>query len=223
MASAPPDPEQLFAGNARFELKRVVGEGGMGLVYEAYDRERGMTVALKTVRALDAQTLYRLKTEFRARVDLEHRNLVRLGELLYDEGHWFFTMELVNGWPFLDWVRSGSSLDDDSGETDPVDSTATLHVDPAAGMEARLRSAVTQLASGLEALHRDGKVHRDLSRRTCLSRARDASSCSTSALSARARDSSATHDVDRHGGLHVAGAGAVAERRRVRRSAIRSA
>ena len=105
MASAPPDPEQLFAGNSRFELKRVVGEGGMGLVYEAFDRERGMTVALKTVRALDAQTLYRLKTEFRARVDLEHRNLVRLGELLYDDGHWFFTMELVDGWSFLDWIR----------------------------------------------------------------------------------------------------------------------
>ncbi|NVB79819.1 MAG: protein kinase [Kofleriaceae bacterium] len=153
LASAPPDPEQLFAGNARFELRRVVGEGGMGLVYEAYDHERGLTVALKTVRALDAQTLYRLKTEFRARVDLEHRNLVRLGELLYDDGHWFFTMELVDGWSFLDWVRMGPSTEDDSSDQ---------FVDPTGGMEARLRSAVTQLASGLEALHRDGKVHRDL-------------------------------------------------------------
>ncbi|MBX3157059.1 MAG: protein kinase [Deltaproteobacteria bacterium] len=136
--------EPMFAGNARFELKRVVGEGGMGLVYEAYDHERGLTVALKTVRVLDAQTLYRLKTEFRARADLEHRNLVRLGELLYDDGHWFFTMELVEGWPFLDWVRTGG----DAGTP--------------AGMEARLRGAVTQLALGLEALHRLGKVHRDL-------------------------------------------------------------
>ncbi len=132
-------PEVHFAGNARFELRRVVGEGGMGLVYEAFDRERNMVVALKTVRTLDAQALYRLKTEFRSRVDLEHRNLVRLGELVEDDGQWFFTMELVEGWPFLDWVRMGDA---------PV--------------EQKLRDAIRQLASGIEALHRAGKVHRDL-------------------------------------------------------------
>ncbi|MEO8548847.1 MAG: protein kinase [Kofleriaceae bacterium] len=94
-----------FAGNARFELRQVLGEGSMGTVYEAFDRERDMAVALKTVHELDAHGLYRLKTEFRARADLEHRNLVRLGELYQDDQHWFFTMELVEGWPFLDWSR----------------------------------------------------------------------------------------------------------------------
>ena len=78
----------------------------MGIVYEAFDHERGMLVALKTVRQLDAQALYRLKAEFRARVDLEHRNLVRLGEMLHDDGYWFFTMELVEGWPFLEDRKS---------------------------------------------------------------------------------------------------------------------
>ena len=136
---------EQFAGNRRFELRRVLGEGSMGIVYEAFDHERGMLVALKTVRRLDAQTLYRLKTEFRARTDLEHRNLVRLGELLHDDGHWFFTMELVEGWPFLDWVREGPG--------DPDDPTTP---------EMRLRDAVRQLASGLDALHRSGAVHRDL-------------------------------------------------------------
>ena len=132
-------PESHFEGNARFELRRVLGEGGMGLVYEAFDREREMVVALKTVNAIDAQSIYRLKTEFRSRVDLEHRNLVRLGELLHEDGHWFFTMELVEGWPFLDWVRNGDGA-----------------------VEAKLRDAVRQLATGVEALHRAGKVHRDL-------------------------------------------------------------
>ncbi|HTJ41208.1 MAG TPA: BREX system ATP-binding domain-containing protein [Kofleriaceae bacterium] len=125
----------------------MIGEGGMGVVYEAYDRERDMTVALKTVRELDAQGLYRLKTEFRARADLDHRNLVRLGELLHDDGHWFFTMELVEGWPLIDWIRNGGDADDS---------------DEHPAFEARLRDAVRQLASGLEALHRAGKVHRDL-------------------------------------------------------------
>lgn len=137
-------PEQHFAGNGRFELRRVLGEGSMGIVYEAFDHERGMPVALKTVRQLDAQALYRLKTEFRARVDLEHRNLVRLGELLHDAGYWFFTMELVEGWPFLDWVKTGAGDDD------------------APTPEMRLRDAIRQLASGLDALHRSGAVHRDL-------------------------------------------------------------
>ena len=43
-------PEQHFTGNGRFELRRVLGEGSMGIVYEAFDHERGMLVALKTVR-----------------------------------------------------------------------------------------------------------------------------------------------------------------------------
>jgi hypothetical protein len=146
-ASALPEQHDRtsFAGNSRFELRRVLGEGSMGIVYEAFDHERGMLVALKTVRQLDAQTLYRLKTEFRARTDLEHRNLVRLGELLHDHGHWFFTMELVEGWPFLEWVREGAGEPDDPSTPDM-----------------RLRDAVRQLASGLDALHRSGAVHRDL-------------------------------------------------------------
>lgn len=154
MASAPGADGQPFAGNARFVLERVLGEGAMGVVYKAFDRERGLPVALKTLRAVDGQTLYRLKTEFRARADIEHRNLVRLGELLYDSGHWFFTMELVDGLPFLDWVRAGPIFDEE-----PVLDALN---EPAVGVEDRLRSAVTQLASGLDALHRAGKVHRDL-------------------------------------------------------------
>ncbi len=145
LAFAPALPEQGFAGNDRFELRRILGEGSMGIVYEAFDHERGMLVALKTVRQLDAQALYRLKTEFRARVDLEHRNLVRLGELLHEDGHWFFTMELVDGWPFLEWIKSGAG--------EPEDPTTP---------DMRLRDAIRQLASGLDALHRTGNVHRDL-------------------------------------------------------------
>jgi len=153
-----PSPRAVgFTGNARFELRRVLGEGGMGVVFEAFDRERQLVVALKTVRERDAQVLYRLKTEFRARADLDHRNLVRLGELLEDGGHWFFTMELVDGWAFLDWVRNGPP--DDGGLLDDSRPAAPT---PAAAREARLRDAIRQLASGLDALHRTGKVHRDL-------------------------------------------------------------
>jgi len=120
----------------------------MGVVYEAYDREREMTVALKVVHELDAHGLYRLKTEFRARGDLEHRNIVRLGELFEDDGHWFFTMELVEGWTFVEWVRAaGIGVPANEGRR---------------AVEARLRETVRQLAAGLECLHRTGMVHRDV-------------------------------------------------------------
>src|SRR5262249_605408 len=45
----------------RFEIVRRLGAGGMGVVYEAIDRERGGRVALKTLRQLDAGLLYRFK------------------------------------------------------------------------------------------------------------------------------------------------------------------
>ena len=125
-----------FRGSHRFELRRVLGEGSMGVVHEAYDHERQMIVALKTGRWVDAQSLVRLKREFRGRADLEHRNLVRLFELHEDQGHWFFTMERVDGADFLTWARAAD--------------------------ERALRTALRQLASGLDALHRAGMVHRDL-------------------------------------------------------------
>ncbi|MBL9013023.1 MAG: protein kinase, partial [Myxococcales bacterium] len=134
-----------FPGTRRFEVRRVIGEGGMGIVYEAFDRERNMSVALKTLRWIDAKSIFRLKTEFRARADLEHRNLVRLGELHHQEGYWFFTMELVNGVDFLTWVRNA----------DPSEHAPLFH-------ERRLRAALRQLATGLTTLHHANMIHRDI-------------------------------------------------------------
>jgi serine/threonine protein kinase len=76
----------------------------MGVVYEALDQTRGERVALKTLRRVDAQNLYRLKREFRALQGLSHPNLVGLGELVEEAGRWFFTMELVEGVDFLAYV-----------------------------------------------------------------------------------------------------------------------
>ncbi len=148
----------VFTGTARFALRRTLGEGGMGVVYEAWDHERGMAVALKTLRHLDAQSLFRLKTEFRASADIEHRNLVRLGELLHEDGHWFFTMELVDGLTFRDWLTAAGDVDDDA-----LEASAELELPGGHGYdERRLRAGLRQLASGLDALHRAGQIHRDL-------------------------------------------------------------
>jgi hypothetical protein len=129
---------RTFAGTSRFEIIRCLGSGGMGVVYEAFDRQRELRVALKTLRELDATRILRLKNEFRALANISHPNLVTLYELISTGEDVFFTMELVDGVSFLDHVRP-----------------RRLDV-------AVLLPAVRQLAEGVHALHRAGKLHRDL-------------------------------------------------------------
>jgi serine/threonine protein kinase len=96
-----------YPGMERFSLVRRLGAGGMGVVYEAHDRARDIRVALKTLPRFDARALYLFKQEFRALSDVVHPNLVALHELFSIGERWFFTMELVHGVNFIDYVRFG--------------------------------------------------------------------------------------------------------------------
>src|SRR5262249_7160955 len=100
----PPAHEEEFRGTEQFVVQRRLGEGSFGVVYQAMDRKRGRPVALKTLRDGNVEALYRLKQEFRALTDIVHRNLVPLYELLVHEDRWFFTMELIEGVNFLQYV-----------------------------------------------------------------------------------------------------------------------
>ncbi len=128
---------QLMGG--RFRLGREIGQGGTGVVYEAWDADRAEKVALKTLSRLSASGIYGLKNEFRALPYVTHPNLVRLHELFAENGHWFFTMDLIDGEPFDRWVRPDDVLD-----------------------EQRLRSGLRQLLDAMSAIHTAGKLHRDL-------------------------------------------------------------
>jgi hypothetical protein len=130
-----------FAGTDRFRIVRWLGSGGMGVVYEAHDGLRGEIVALKTLRRTSAADLYRLKQEFRSLADVTHPNLVCLYELFVENEQCFFTMELVTGVSFVDYVRGEDG--------------ARLSAD-------RLVHALRQLIDGVSALHRRGKLHRDI-------------------------------------------------------------
>ncbi|MBL9103339.1 MAG: protein kinase [Myxococcales bacterium] len=159
----------------RYDLLRRLGAGGMGVVYAALDRERGRRVALKTLRALEPGSLYRLKNEFRSAAGIIHPNLVALHELVSDDDQWFITMEYVEGVRFGEYVRSDSSLHDPASHppgptTHPSDppsgsdaepTTESALVPPQLHVD-RLRDALAQLVAGVSALHAAGKLHRDL-------------------------------------------------------------
>jgi serine/threonine protein kinase/tetratricopeptide (TPR) repeat protein len=96
-----------FLGTERFHIRRRLGSGGMGVVYEAHDRETDKLVALKTLTRAEASHISRFKNEFRSLADVSHPNLVALYEFMVEGQYWFFTMELVKGVNFLEYVRPG--------------------------------------------------------------------------------------------------------------------
>ena len=148
----------------------------MGVVYEAFDRELGARVALKCLPSASPRAFFRFKQEFRALQDLHHENLVRLGELVYESGQLFFTMELVEGSDIIsycwhDEARSSSRTPalgcpadaTCDGDADRVFSRAVARQrDRSEPDSARIRSAFAELVRGLMALHTAHQVHRDV-------------------------------------------------------------
>lgn len=129
----------VFEGTTRFEVRRKLGAGGFGDVYEAFDRVLQQRVALKVLRQFTMAAIYRFKREFRAVERLSHPNVGQIYELLYDSEHgcWLLVMELVHGVDFLDHLARSSS-------------------------GAALRSAFGQLAAGIQVLHEAGILHCDI-------------------------------------------------------------
>ena len=169
--SASADRGFEFSGTDRFEVLRCLGAGGMGVVYEAFDRERQARVALKTLRSMSADGLLRFKREFRDFLDLAHPNLISLGELFSEGRDWFFTMELVEGRTFLDWVRPAPGKAKTPSFSRPslvnaktvAEFTPRLRDADLAPLDLeRLRAALAQLVEGVMALHAAEKVHRDI-------------------------------------------------------------
>ncbi|TNE87583.1 MAG: hypothetical protein EP330_17965 [Deltaproteobacteria bacterium] len=174
------DAAPSFHGTERYELRRCLGKGGFGVVWEAFDRDQEQRVALKTLREMRADALVSFKSEFRRLTGFVHPNLVRLYELTEADGTWFFTMELVDGVPFKGWVRPGHrsveestfnlSLDTrevmvSTGDTgEPQRAVRFPSESPTLGVldEGRLRDAFAQLVTGVSAMHAEGMVHRDI-------------------------------------------------------------
>lgn len=120
----------------RFRLMGILGEGGMGVVYEAYDDQLARKVAVKVLRADTAGDNHRLILEARALAQLAHPNVVAVHEVGHHGGDVFVAMEHIAG-------KSLRRYFDD-------------HTDWAARME-----MLVQAGEGLRAAHSAGLIHRD--------------------------------------------------------------
>jgi tetratricopeptide (TPR) repeat protein len=123
----------------RYLLRRVVGAGGMGVVYEAFDPDLGRTVALKVLRTDLAANISsdRLIEEARAMARLSHPNVVPVHDIGRAGDQIYLVMDLVDGVSLRQWLAiAARSLD------------AICDVFLAA-------------AEGLGAAHGAGIVHRD--------------------------------------------------------------
>jgi len=134
-------PGSLFDG--RYEVKEVLGMGGMGVVYRAFDRELQEPVAIKTLRpeamSTDTVALDRFKQEIRLARKIAHRNVVRTYDLGEVKGTYYLTMEFVEG-------KSLKSLIENRGRL-PIAVTLTIG---------------KQLCRALEVAHEQGVIHRDI-------------------------------------------------------------
>ncbi len=151
-----PAPAQATAGYAaslavlhpgtllgnRYEIIRQLGQGGMGAVYQAKDREVDRMVALKVIRpelAGHPEILQRFKQELILARQVTHRNVIRIFDLGEADGIKFITMEYIEG-------RDLKSLLVERGKFPPAEAVGI----------------VQQVCLALEAAHTEGVVHRDL-------------------------------------------------------------
>jgi serine/threonine-protein kinase len=128
---------------SRYEILGPLGRGGMGMVYKAFDRELGETVAIKVLRPDVARESGRVEQRFRSEIRLARRVRHRNVCSVYGDGEYrgllYICMENVEGENLAQAARASGGLPEEAAW-----------------------SATLQVADGLLAIHEVGVVHRDL-------------------------------------------------------------
>ena len=130
----------VFGG--RYEIQGVLGQGGMGAVYKARDRELDRLIALKVIRpelATDPAILQRFKQELILSRNITHKNVVRIYDLGEADGIRFISMEYVDGEDLRTILRR-------EGKFSPK----------------KAITVVEQVCRALDSAHTEGVIHRDL-------------------------------------------------------------
>jgi serine/threonine protein kinase/tetratricopeptide (TPR) repeat protein len=147
MPSGTPSP--LVAGQAfgpRYHITRLLGVGGMGAVYQAWDAELGVPVAIKVIRpeamadaTIAADIERRFKRELLLARQVTHKNVVRIHDIGQIDGIKYITMSYVDGVDLATAIRNEGPLTTE-----------------------RVLRIARSVASGLAAAHAVSVVHRDL-------------------------------------------------------------
>jgi serine/threonine protein kinase/lipopolysaccharide biosynthesis regulator YciM len=138
-------PSSLEPGRVlgnRYEILQMLGEGGMGAVYKARDRELDRLVAIKVIRhelAQNSDVLHRFKQELILARQVTHRNVIRIFDLGEADGIKFITMEYIEGRDLKNLLR-------EKGKIEASEAVAIIE----------------QVCRALEAAHMEGVIHRDL-------------------------------------------------------------
>ena len=140
VAPKPPTSAAELESIRQYRVTRKLGEGGMGVVYEARDERLGRLVAIKRVRGFDADTSLkqRLWREARVAAGISHPNICQVYELAEEDGELFVVMELLTGDTLSDRIAQG-----------PLPIGEALQI-------------TLGMLVALEAVHSRGIIHRDL-------------------------------------------------------------
>lgn len=128
-----------FSLPERFEIKRTLGQGGMGIVYEAYDQSLEKLVAVKilTTLEIDEEATKRFEQEAKELAALDHPAIVKCYEHAEFDGRPYIVLEYVDGGHLESWVESSPPLRE-------------------------IVECFRAIAEGLDYIHSQGIVHRDL-------------------------------------------------------------
>jgi len=138
----PPSRPGLLALLDRFEILRLLGGGGMGIVLLARDPLAGRSVAVKLIRSdlvTNQNVVHRFLREAGHLKRLQHANVVTVGEISTRPEGPYFVMPYFEKGSLAGRIRPGQALDAES-----------------------ILSIATQVAEGLSFAHRSGIIHRDL-------------------------------------------------------------
>ena len=138
----PTGPGTPDLGGDRYVIQELIGQGGMGQVYRAQDRQLGRIVAIKAIRpgrASRPDVMHRLAREARLAASLDHPFICKVHELIqHEDGQVFFVMEYVEGETLRAVLKKG-----------PLELSNAVRV----GRE---------MAEALSFAHEHGLVHRDV-------------------------------------------------------------
>ena len=132
----------VSALEGRYQVLKELGRGGMGIVFQAYDKQLKEQVAIKILSPLlsnDDDALERLKREVSAARRITHSNVIRIHDISEVNGLHYVSMEYFGGTNLKDYLKQSGHL---------------------SMMEAV--NIAAQICEGLQAAHGQGVIHRDL-------------------------------------------------------------